>query len=383
MARLLHRLVWPCWLLFSTLLMAELVLRGASQRKDHVERLFGKPWYFLVPFDLPTALPPLTTQEGQYRIYDPDLGWSHGPGGMDPPLYFADRDGVRVAQVERDGHALADQPDIICLGDSFTHGDEVEFAATWPHRLALRSGRRVVNLGVGGYGIDQAALRYELSKAAGRLVLLGLISGDFERALTPIYNFRGGGLKTKPMFIEGPDGLQVANRPALAGPELGRELSRGVESALLQLDREFDPRLLERSPWDRLYFLRLLRSIPVWRASRRPPVYLRADRDLEFGLQILRSLDRLAHDRGARLVVVLLDNGPSLADRNQVADPWLHVRRGLGNAAIAMIDATAPIRQDFDRDPASVINPGGVHYTPAANDRVAELLSAELHARGF
>ena len=49
------------------------------------------------------------------------------------------------------------------FGDSMTHGDEVTDDEAWLHRLSERLGCNVQNFGVGGYGLDQAALRYELA----------------------------------------------------------------------------------------------------------------------------------------------------------------------------------------------------------------------------
>lgn len=48
---------------------------------------------------------------------------------------------------------------ILAVGDSYTFGDEVSDWETWPAQLQKLSGRRVINGGVFGYGIDQAFLR--------------------------------------------------------------------------------------------------------------------------------------------------------------------------------------------------------------------------------
>jgi hypothetical protein len=48
-----------------------------------------------------------------------------------------------------------------------------------------------------------------------------------------------------------------------------------------------------------------------------------------------------------------------------------------------MIDAGEPIRRRFSVDPEAVINRGGVHYTPAANELVADVVAAGLATSGL
>lgn len=50
-------------------------------------------------------------------------------------------------------------PTIVTVGDSFTFGDQVSDAESWPAQLQEFSGARVINGGVFGYGIDQSYLR--------------------------------------------------------------------------------------------------------------------------------------------------------------------------------------------------------------------------------
>lgn len=46
-------------------------------------------------------------------------------------------------------------PPILAVGDSFTFGDEVDALEAWPAQLQALLGRRVLNGGVTGYGLDQ------------------------------------------------------------------------------------------------------------------------------------------------------------------------------------------------------------------------------------
>ena len=112
-----------------------------------------------------------------YFVLDPELGWSVGPGGHGP-TYNSDGRGVRRAS----GREYPDLPApgvvrIVTVGDSFTHGDEVADQETWQAELERLDPRlEVLNLGVGGYGTDQAFLRWRRDGAprGGQIAILGI-----------------------------------------------------------------------------------------------------------------------------------------------------------------------------------------------------------------
>ena len=75
------------------------------------------------------------------------------------------------------------------FGDSMTRGDEVKDDEAWLHRLSERLGCNVQNFGVGGYGLDQAALRYELGTPPGNFVILGLFIEMLRRDMAASWTF--------------------------------------------------------------------------------------------------------------------------------------------------------------------------------------------------
>ena len=135
-----------------------------------------------------------------YRIYDSLLGWSHGKWKQDD-IYFSDSNGFRcseedfIAKIPTQKHY-----DIICIGDSFTHGDAVVYEDSWPAILSKKTNRSVLNMGSGGYGIDQALLRFMNNEITCDTIVFGLVSGDLERSLSTVYSYYTGGVKTKPRF---------------------------------------------------------------------------------------------------------------------------------------------------------------------------------------
>jgi len=123
--------------------------------------------------------------EDYLRIRDPVLGWP-SPSQFDGPMF--DKIGARRSPA-------FDNPDqqescISLYGDSFTYSDEVENQHAWGNILATLQNCRVNNFGVGGYGTDQAYLRY-LGNHRDRspIVILGIYSENIRRNVNQYRGF--------------------------------------------------------------------------------------------------------------------------------------------------------------------------------------------------
>ncbi len=89
---------------------------------------------------------------------DPELGWVYRSG------FHGDRDGITGQGVRGDrvyegepGDALR----VAAFGDSFVYGNEVSNVETWGHAVErIAPAVELLNYGIGGYGMDQAYLRY-------------------------------------------------------------------------------------------------------------------------------------------------------------------------------------------------------------------------------
>lgn len=137
------------------------------------------------------------------RIHDPMLGWPAPSKAKDEGR---DAVGARLSPSHPDRTGPA--PLISCYGDSFTWSAEVGDADAWPEVLGTLLGVRVDNFGVGGYGSDQALLRWRRNVETGvdnaPVVILAHLS---ENILRNLNQFRGliyagnGGLGFKPRFI--------------------------------------------------------------------------------------------------------------------------------------------------------------------------------------
>jgi hypothetical protein len=124
---------------------------------------------------------------GDTRMADDILTYRMRPDGRDiDPRGF------------RNGPTLIAQAEVVALGDSHTFGFNVEPGEAWPRQLESLLGRRVYNLGVGGYGpLEYEALVEEALRLRPRHLVLALyptndledVCGTFLRS--PYWQRRG------------------------------------------------------------------------------------------------------------------------------------------------------------------------------------------------
>lgn len=210
-----------------------------------------------------------TPTENAMAQFDPERGWSYIPGrsyvrafGSDrrPVAIHFDSMGARVASAE--GTRDPDRPTVFFVGGSYTMGHGLPYEETFVGRLDGDPAFpfQVVNLGVQGYGTDQALLLLEryLDRFRCAAVVYTFIddhvlrnANDDRRLIIPYARFLG----TKPRFALAADGtLRLEAAPAryeemfqlhlwnwmrlvwyrhgpLPGPELTRALIRRMRDA--------------------------------------------------------------------------------------------------------------------------------------------------------
>ena len=109
--------------------------------------------------------------------YDPILGWVRKPNSMGVEKgekgeikYFIDSNGSR--RIEDNEESI-----IASFGDSYTFCRQVEDFETWQYFLSKKIHKKVLNFGVGNYGIDQALIRYNQVKLDNsiKIVIMGVV----------------------------------------------------------------------------------------------------------------------------------------------------------------------------------------------------------------
>jgi hypothetical protein len=304
-----------------------------------------------------------------YFIYDPELGWTVGPGRQSTDgLYASSAEGIRSA---RPGVVFAGEPAnsrVALIGDSNAFSLDVPFEDSLGYQLGQLLGGdiQVLNFGVDGYGIDQMYLRYRRDVRPWKpaAVLVVFIQHDLMRSMAvyPLVSFGWGGYLVKPRFDLENDRLTIVNRP-LPSPE--QILGAAAPRELPYID--YDPTFMS-TDWDWRFergpmLLRLLTSVsPAW--PNKPP---RGHADtVTLNHRLIRELYSSIRGDGAVPILVYL---PQWVGSDALA------RTVLPALGLPYLDMTACVMK-VPKDQRRV--PGHNHYARMGNGAIAQCVLPEV-----
>jgi hypothetical protein len=311
--------------------------------------------------------------ERLYTRYDAELGWVSRPNVSIPDMYGP---GIFLKTNQQGFRADHDTPPrapegrarIICSGDSFTLGYGVDNDHAWCQRLAALDPRlESVNMGQGGYGVDQAYLWYarDGESLEHAIHVFALITGDFHRMQRR--SFLGHG---KPV-LDLQDGNLVTRNVPVPKPRL---------SFLPMLERRFaaaaatlrTTQLLER----------LRKRLPVSEHEEDEKDHAHFDaRTWQVAAKVFERLDAMNRALGSTLLVVYL---PTWEDYFwHESDPWrAELRAASQRVGFAYVDLVPEFRGlSLDRVKSLLIpegSPGARHYSVDGNQWVADRLHERL-----
>jgi hypothetical protein len=148
---------------------------------------------------------------------DAVLGWPP-PGAFGTDGKY-DEWGSRIVPAFPDGRDAC----VSLYGDSYTWSEEVGPEDAWSNVLSQLLGCRVSNYGVGGYGTDQAYLRFTRNvRDTARIVVLVHFPGDIVRNVTQFRTLVTGApqFDLKPRYVLKTDGqLELVPMPDLSEEE--------------------------------------------------------------------------------------------------------------------------------------------------------------------
>lgn len=290
--------------------------------------------------------------EDSVNADDPTLGWRHVPGRSVPMpnlgpdvVWTINSQGIRGLR-DYDLHVPTGLRRVVALGDSFTFGN-VAFADTWPSQLeSTLPGTEVLNMGASAYGVDQMYLWYRQDGVRFDTddVVLALIDDDMRRASLDRWSSGHG----RPLFQLIDGALTLTHVPVAPRLPPGAPLTGGVG------------------------FLRFYATWVVQGGWSQPPP------EVDVPLAIVGALADLVHERGDRLLVVMLpERGSSGAGWTpRLAE--LGAQRGFevrdltaGFLAREAPGATTLTDEWYLRDG---------HYNPKGNQVVAALIAEALQA---
>lgn len=323
-----------------------------------------------------------------YTVADAELGWAIKPDGRSA-LYQANSAGMRrSSEITRE--AAPGKRRLAAYGDSFTHSDEVGNPDTWESQLEDRDSRlEVLNFGVGGYGVDQAFLRYQgmSPKFPAEMVLIGFMSENVYRHVNryrPFYARETGIVMGKPRFLLR-DGALVVLPNLLRDTGDYQQLLSAPESSFQRLGENdhFYRYRYHSGAWDWSPSVRLFRmlayELSADTAHRRiigEHGYVADSEALTVTEALLQAfVDRVQAD-GARPLVLVFPNHRDVVDFRDAGTRTYQLllddldRRGIDYIDLMPAFAGAAIEKVFQR-----------HYTAYGNALVADYLIPELRKR--
>jgi len=288
-----------------------------------------------------------TPNEYGFARFDPELGWSYIPnksainetGNLRIPVYF-DENGIRIPHP--DFKFDYSKPSILFIGGSFTMGHGLLYEESFVGRFSQLKEvpYQVVNLGVQGYGSDQAllALKKFLPRFNTKIVIYTFIkdhiyrNGNYDRrTLIPTARFLG----TKPLFALDKNGkLYLKKKPVL--------YKDYINSYLLDFIK-----------------IRIGKRLGLF-----PPYPVRLTQE------IIREMKRYSNENGAYFLVI---------NWRWTEDDTDRVFEGLDVDVIDTLKDAPPGWSDM----RLMKEIGGVHPDAEASRHVAELLLKYLQKRGL
>lgn len=300
-------------------------------------------------------------------MYDAVLGWVIKPN--------LNMDGVRTnsAGIRSDREFSRERvpgtPRILFVGDSYTFGDGIANEYTFQTVLeeTYLRGWEVLNLGVSGYGPDQALLRYETAGTAYRpdVVVFGFYPRGFFRLFS---RFR---FYAKPCFVLDESGrLKLENVPVISPDKL--------YGAYVAGRRRIGGRHYS-------YLAEMIRS----RASRtleRKRIGDRGDESWRLMTKILARFREQAVKDGAHPLLLIFPVRPDHYEDTVYEDLDLLAQEEARRLGMPCLSMTGPFLSRFDQSPREPLfrdQAVGGHLSVQGHRLVAELVYKSLQAQGI
>ncbi len=315
--------------------------------------------------------------------FDAELGWTVGPGFVEGRV-SANSWGARGG-LEYAAEPAPDMLRLACFGDSFTWCAEVDDADTWQVALAELDPRiEAVNFGVGGYGTDQALLRFRRQgRRSADVVVIGIMLENIGRNVNryrPLWYPAARASVAKPRFVLAEHELVLvpspfATRAALCEAVLDGSVLEQVALHEHWLDRPA-PGLARHLALARLALL--LRS----KAARQPSrLWSTPGEPLDVTLALLRRFHAEALASGARYAPIVVFPRAKDLDALEAAGAgyWEPALAELAAEEIPILDLAPALLAARRAEPGRELYRAG-HLDRAGNAIVARELLAWLAA---
>jgi hypothetical protein len=347
----------------------------------------GLASYTLAIRDFATTYRLAELAERRHTKYDPDLGWvneanvhirdMYGPG-----VYLRTNGQGFRANYDFETAVPNGKYRILCSGDSFTLGFGVDNDHTWCQLLASLDPRfETLNMGQGGYGVDQMYLWYkrDVAKFEHHVHLLAFITADFGRMQSDMFEQYG-----KPTLDIENGMLVIKNVPVPRGAYDHSWLA--YHASILRRLRTVELIMRVRSKLAFAPGNRSTAASSTPRASTHavgPTKKERNEKTKEVLTKIFEDLKRLNDEYSSKLILVYLPTQSEL----EGTEEWLKfIEKKSRDLGIPFINVLKTFRSSLPQSRALMfIQEGQLNYPNAAghlndqgNEFVAEVIYQAL-----
>ena len=321
-----------------------------------------------------------------YVSFDALLGWSVQKNGYKNKYMFANSRGLR-ANREYTFKKPDDILRILCFGDSFTHGEGVTNASTWPAFLEESKNVEALNFGVAGGGSDMAYLRYLRDGSAyeADIVILGIMTENIGRHVMTFWPYYQAfyGLGAAPHVIPKPRYVIKDNKLSLIKPFLQtKEDIRNFKNdpaKYLPLIGQNDFYYNKKHKIGFFDFLPSVRLAKVFyhnlkhKNTMRICHYKETSEAVQITYKIIDSFVKAVKRQGNLPILLMLPAKSDIEDSRQ-GNPrgYQHILDYLQKNNYPHIDFMNNLEQHASHMPLDQIIQG--HYSPATNKLVAQAI---------
>lgn len=362
----------------------------------------------IAPFDPPLFTPHQVERIAAYAAlvasgdvaragsnFDAELGWCPHPSTEEGEARFDER-GARIGTAIVPHERTPGVRRVVAVGCSFTLGAKVLGPESWVARVDdARADLEVVNLAFGGFGIDQALMRWRRDgeREQPDEVWLGVLPSAALRNVTmyvPAMRHWSAFVGVKPRFVLDEQGelalipspvSSLADLVALVRSQTKFQAALGAHDHWIQrAPAAYAPR---NSTWMHRFATTRLALTLQERGGRETSAYL-LDPDSEvrrLESAIVRQLRREVEDGGARFRVFVLPDRLDLADRAERGHGyWRDLADELARDGIDVFDASGALAAaGAETDLRYWVDDG--HYSAEGNRVVAEAIAARADSR--
>lgn len=315
-------------------------------------------------------------------IYDAMLGWTYRPNKVWQKNTFTTNSAGLRSRREYSEQPLPNTLRIALFGDSFTAGDEAADDKIWGYQLEMKLNQNhgiraeALNFGVGGYGIDQAFLkwRHQGRRYSPDIVIFGFQSENLDRNVNIFRHLYWTGTPTpftKPRFVLTDQGLELINSPAIPPRQTIAVYQRFENHPLASFERHYQSSDVARRWWVSSRLAGFMFEV------------LKPDEDYgpasERGMLGQAIVDAFAADVMASEAAFLVLHLPRQSElrryHNNQTHPWQPLLDHFDNAYYYI-----PTEEHLEQYVDDVYWTPSGHYKTAIHDIVAQTVADEIQA---